>query len=110
MLFRSEGLGELIDFNPHSADDLPTGSGVYVFYDLSNRPIYIGQSEDMKRRIREHREKFWFKAPIMKQVPIIGGRERTKQEFATLFAAARLKLTRVVSTKCSLSIVEGIPV
>ena len=64
-----EGLGELIDFNPHSADDLPTGSGVYVFYDLSNRPIYVGQSEDMKRRIREHREKFWFKAPIMKQVP-----------------------------------------
>ncbi len=44
------------------------------------------------------------------QMLIIGGRERTKQEFAALFAAARLKLTRVIPTKCSLSIVEGIPV
>lgn len=44
------------------------------------------------------------------QMLIIGGRERTKEEFATLFTAARLKLTRVVSTKCSLSIIEGIAV
>ena len=44
------------------------------------------------------------------QMLIIGGRERTKQEFAALFAAAGLKLTRVIPTKCSLSIVEGIPV
>lgn len=42
------------------------------------------------------------------QMLIIGGRERTKEEFAALFAAARLKLTRVVPTKCPLSIVEGI--
>lgn len=42
------------------------------------------------------------------QMLIIGGRERTKTEFAELFAAARLKLTRVVPTKCSLSIVEGV--
>lgn len=39
---------------------------------------------------------------------IIGGRERTKQEFETLFAAARLKLTRIVPTRCPLSIVEGV--
>lgn len=42
------------------------------------------------------------------QMLIIGGRERTRKEFATLFAAAGLKLTRVVPTKCPLSIVEGI--
>lgn len=42
------------------------------------------------------------------QMLIIGGRERTKQEFATLFASAGLKLTRIVSTKCPLSIVEGV--
>jgi hypothetical protein len=42
------------------------------------------------------------------QMLIIGGRERTKKEFAAMFAAARLKLTRVVPTKCPLSIVEGI--
>jgi hypothetical protein len=42
------------------------------------------------------------------QMLVIGGRERTKQEFATVFREAGLKLTRVVPTKCPLSIVEGV--
>lgn len=42
------------------------------------------------------------------QMFIIGGHERTKEEFATLFSKAGLKLTRVVPTKCPLSIVEGV--
>jgi hypothetical protein len=37
-----------------------------------------------------------------------GARERTKAEFAALFKQAGLKLTRVVPTKCPLSIVEGV--
>ena len=36
------------------------------------------------------------------------GRERTEQEFRDLFAAAGLRLTRVVPTPSSLSIVEGV--
>ena len=39
---------------------------------------------------------------------IIGGRERTKKEFAAMFARAGLKMTRVVPTKCPLSILEGV--
>ena len=42
------------------------------------------------------------------QMLIIGGRERTKKEFASIFAAAGLKLTRVVPTKGPLSVVEGV--
>jgi hypothetical protein len=42
------------------------------------------------------------------QMFIIGGRERTKKEFAGIFTRAGLKLTRVVATKCPLSIVEGV--
>lgn len=42
------------------------------------------------------------------QMLILGGRERTKEEFAALFQMAGLKLTRVVPTKCPLRIVEGI--
>jgi hypothetical protein len=42
------------------------------------------------------------------QMLVIGGRERTKQEFATLFRDAGLKLIRVVPTECPLSIVEGV--
>ena len=37
-----------------------------------------------------------------------GGRERTKQEFAGLFAKAGLKLVRVVPTKCPRSLVEAV--
>lgn len=59
-----EGVGELIDFDPHDDDDLPSLGGIYVFYDISERPIYVGQGRDIKRRIREHREKFWFRSPI----------------------------------------------
>lgn len=60
-----EGLGELSNFDPHNDDDLPTVSGIYVLYDISERPIYVGQASDIKRRIREHRDKFWFKFPIV---------------------------------------------
>ena len=42
------------------------------------------------------------------QMLIIGGRERTKNEFAAMFTEAGLKLTRIVPTKGPLSIVEGI--
>lgn len=42
------------------------------------------------------------------QMLVIGGRERTKQEFAALFTEAGLRLTRVIRTNCPLSIIEGI--
>jgi hypothetical protein len=38
----------------------------------------------------------------------IGGRERTKADFAAIFRAAGLKLTRVIPTRSPLSIVEGV--
>jgi hypothetical protein len=42
------------------------------------------------------------------QMLIIGGRERTKKEFAAMFKQAGLKMTRILPTKCALSIVEGV--
>lgn len=42
------------------------------------------------------------------QMLVIGGRERTKKEFAGIFKQAGLKLARVVATKCPLSIIEGV--
>jgi len=42
------------------------------------------------------------------QMLIIGGRERTRKEFAAMFAQAGLKLKRVLPTKSPLSIVEGV--
>ena len=39
---------------------------------------------------------------------VIGGRERTKADFAEIFHKSGLKLTRVLATKSPLSIVEGV--
>ena len=59
------GLGSLVDFDPHDDEDRPTEPGVYVFYDVSDHPLYVGRSDNIRRRVREHQDKFWFKAPIV---------------------------------------------
>jgi transcriptional regulator with XRE-family HTH domain len=59
------GLGPLTDFDPHDKDDRPTCAGVYVFYDVSDRPVYVGKSKNIKSRVGGHEDKFWFKFPIV---------------------------------------------
>jgi hypothetical protein len=39
-----------------------------------------------------------------------GGTERTEEEYATLFAKAGFKLTRVVPTQSAVSVIEARPV
>jgi len=60
-----EGVGEFFEFDPHDSDDWPDTPGIYVLYDISERPIYVGQGSSIKRRIQDHEEKFWFKSPIV---------------------------------------------
>jgi transcriptional regulator with XRE-family HTH domain len=59
------GLGALIDFDPHEDADLPRVPGIYVFYDISDRPIYVGKAADIRARVSNHHDKFWFKSPIV---------------------------------------------
>jgi len=59
------GLGSLQDFDPHDDNELPEGAGVYVFYDISRRPVYVGKTGDLRGRIRQHRVKFWFRPPVV---------------------------------------------
>ena len=59
-------IGSLVDFEPHDDDNLPSEPGIYIFYDVTDRPTYIGQSKDIRRRIRgNHDEKFWYREPIV---------------------------------------------
>jgi transcriptional regulator with XRE-family HTH domain len=60
-----QGLGKLEDFDPHADNERPTDPGIYVFYDISERPIYVGEGKNVRKRIRDHEEKFWFKRPIV---------------------------------------------
>lgn len=59
------GIGSLEGFDPHSIETVPAGPGVYVFYDVSDRPIYVGRSKSVRRRVRSHQDRFWFKTPIV---------------------------------------------
>lgn len=63
---RIPNLGVLQDFDPY-ADDLPECSGVYVFYDITDRPVYVGKTTERNigARVKEHHEKFWFKRPVV---------------------------------------------
>ena len=38
---------------------------MYVFYDISDRPVYVGKAAVIRDRVRNHYEKFWFKSPIV---------------------------------------------
>jgi transcriptional regulator with XRE-family HTH domain len=60
-----EGVGEFRDFDPHDDADVPTVPGVYVFYDVSDRPIYVGKGKNIRTRVKDHADKFWFKLPIV---------------------------------------------
>ncbi len=66
-----EGVGDLVDFDPHDNANFPSGSGVYVFYDVSQRPIYVGESSNLKRRLSDYNDKFWFKRPIVESASFI---------------------------------------
>ncbi|MER9962165.1 hypothetical protein NKJ72_14550 [Mesorhizobium sp. M0045] len=63
------GMGDLTDFDPHDETLLPDVPGVYVFYDITDRPVYVGKAATGTRtirvRVKEHYEKFWFKRPIV---------------------------------------------
>ncbi len=67
-----EGVGQFVGFDPHDENDFPNEPGVYVFYDVSDRPIYVGESGNIKRRIRsDHIEKFWYRTPIVEKASYV---------------------------------------
>ena len=59
------GLGTFEDFDPHEDDERPNEPGLYMLYDISDRPIYVGEGSNVRKRIKDHEEKFWFKRPIV---------------------------------------------
>lgn len=79
------GLGSLEDFDPHSDEDRPRGAGIYVLYDISERPIYVGEGSNVRNRIKAHEEKFWFKRPVVESaswIPI--GDTKLRSQIETL--------------------------
>jgi ubiquinone/menaquinone biosynthesis C-methylase UbiE len=52
----------------------------------------------------------WGKLLDLNMMMIPGGKERSEQEYAQLFARAGFRLTRVVSTRIELGVVEALPI
>lgn len=74
-----EGLGELVDFDPHNEEDFPAAPGIYVLYDISERPIYVGQGADIRSRLRDHKEKFWYRHPIVDTASFVKIEEQSRR-------------------------------
>lgn len=75
-----EGVGEWFNFDPHSKADWPSGAGIYVLYDISDRPIYVGQAQNISKRLADHSDKFWFKPPIVQNAAYVGIEDRILRE------------------------------
>lgn len=61
------GLGSFEGFSPYVKGEIPDCAGIYVLYDVTDRPVYVGQTKEISRRIKEHHDKFWFKLPIVEK-------------------------------------------
>ena len=57
---------EWTTFTPSDLNTIPDQAGVYVFYDITDRPVYVGKSNSSVRgRIKDHSTRFWFKSPLV---------------------------------------------
>ena len=54
------------DFTPSDLQTVPKTCGVYVFYDITDRPVYVGMSKtNVQSRVKDHQTRFWFKPPLV---------------------------------------------
>jgi transcriptional regulator with XRE-family HTH domain len=47
-----EGLGSLTDFNPYEEKEWPQCAGIYVLYDNTERPVYVGKGKKISTRLK----------------------------------------------------------
>jgi transcriptional regulator with XRE-family HTH domain len=75
-----EGVGEWFNFDPNSESEWPGVAGIYVLYDISDRPIYVGQGQKISTRLRDHQDKFWYKRPIVQNAAYVGIADKILRE------------------------------
>jgi hypothetical protein len=90
-------IGELLDFDPHDPDEHPTVGGIYVFYDISERPLYVGQGKAIDKRIRDHNDKFWFRPPIVQTASYVQIDDRRLRERVEAVLIKFLKSNAVIN-------------
>lgn len=68
-----------------------------MLYDISERPIYVGQGSDIRNRIRAHQEKFWFKRPIVETAAYVKIEEKNLREKVEKLLIRFLKSNAVIN-------------
>jgi len=80
-----EGIGEFQDFDPHDEEDWPDDPGVYVFYDISDRPVYVGMASVISKRLKGYPMQFWFRRPIVESASYIPVKdEKLRRQIETI--------------------------
>jgi hypothetical protein len=64
----------------------------------------------LERVIPDHDEYHWSKLVDVNMLVMTGGRERTRAEYARLYASSGLELTRCVALASGFDIIEGLRV
>ena len=81
-----------------------------VDYEYRDAIADAGKLLVVERVIRGGNEPDAVKFSDLNMLVMLGGRERSADEFQTLYAEAGFRLTRVVPTETDFSIIEGVPV
>jgi transcriptional regulator with XRE-family HTH domain len=92
-----EGMGSLEDFDPYDDSERPAEPGIYMLYDISQRPIYVGEGSNVKIRIRDHEDKFWFKKPIVESASWIKVSDKTLRKRIESLLIKFLKSNAVIN-------------
>jgi len=62
-----EDVGSFLSFDPFDEGSYPEEPGVYVFYDVADHVLYVGESGNIRARLRaRYPELFWFRPQLVK--------------------------------------------
>jgi transcriptional regulator with XRE-family HTH domain len=92
-----EGVGECFNFDPNCQSDWPTVAGIYVLYDVCDRPNYVGQGPDISLRLRDDYIQFWFRRPIVQYATFVRIDNRELREQIEKVLIKCLKLNAVLN-------------
>lgn len=90
-------IGNLTDFDPNDRESWPQGPGIYVLYDVSQRPIYVGKSNSISKRLAEHYDKFWFRPPIVENASYVEASDDSLRSKLELVLIKFLKSNAVIN-------------
>lgn len=87
------------DFDPYDETQWPEGPGVYVLYDVTERPVYVGKGQKIATRLKAHeKQKFWIK-PFVSYASFIEVKDATMRHQLEQVLIKFLKSNAVINVQ-----------